>query len=109
MLEDLLRKLGGYVNHADDRGGETNFGITVSVAKAAGWTGPMRDLPRTLAIDIYRRRYWTKPGLDKVATVMPGVAAELFDTGVNMGPGVRRTFCSAASTRSTAALKTGPT
>jgi lysozyme family protein len=92
MLEDLLHKEGGHVDHPDDRGGETNFGITVSVARAAGWTGPMRDLPRDLALGIYRRRYWTQPGFDQVADVMPEVAAELFDTGVNMGPGVAAGF-----------------
>jgi lysozyme family protein len=92
MLEELLRKEGGFVDHADDRGGATNYGITVSVAREAGWRGSMRDLPRDLALTIYRRRYWTKPGFDQVAAVMPDVAAELFDTGVNMGPGVAAAF-----------------
>jgi lysozyme family protein len=30
--------------------------------------------------------YWHGPGFDQVAAVYPRVAAELFDTGVNMGP-----------------------
>jgi lysozyme family protein len=88
LLDDLLDKEGGYVDHCDDRGGATNFGITESVARAAGWRGAMRDLPRELACRIYRARYWTGPGFDRVAGVVPAVAAELFDTGVNMGPGV---------------------
>lgn len=92
LLEALLDKEGGYVDHADDRGGPTNFGITQSVARAAGWTGAMRDLPRDLALAIYRRRYWTAPRFDAVAAIAPGVAAELFDTGVNMGPGVAAGF-----------------
>lgn len=92
MLDELLRKEGGYVDHPDDRGAATNYGITSSVARKAGWTGSMRDLPRDLALAIYRRRYWTQPGFDQVAAVMPDVAAELFDTGVNMGPGVAAGF-----------------
>jgi lysozyme family protein len=92
LLEDLLKREGGFVDHPDDRGGATNFGITESVARAAGWTGSMRDLPRDLALAIYTRRYWIQPGFDAVATVMPAVAAALFDTGVNMGPGVATAF-----------------
>lgn len=92
LLEDLLRKEGGYVDHPDDRGGPTNFGITESVARAAGWAGSMRDLPRDFALAIYRRRYWSAPGFEAVAAIAPAIAAELFDTGVNMGPGVAIAF-----------------
>jgi lysozyme family protein len=92
LLEELLRKEGGYVDHPDDRGGATNYGITESVARAAGWAGAMRDLPRDFALAIYRRRYWSGPGFEAVAAIAPRVAAELFDTGVNMGPGVAIAF-----------------
>ncbi len=92
LLDNLLVKEGGFVDHPDDRGGPTNFGITQTVALAAGWTGSMRDLPRERALGIYRRRYWTLPCFDTVAMITPKVAAELFDTGVNMGPGVAVAF-----------------
>lgn len=92
MLEDLLDREGGYVDHPDDRGGATNFGITRSVAVAAGWAGTMRDLPRDFALGIYRRRYWSVPRFDAVAAIAAEIAAELFDTGVNMGPGVAAGF-----------------
>ena len=52
----------------------------------------MRALPREEALDIYRRLYWLRPGYDHVARRMPMIAAELFDTGVNMGPAVATTF-----------------
>ena len=87
LLAALLRREGGFVDHPDDRGGPTRLGITQAVARAAGWSGPMRDLPQDLAIDIYRRRYWTGPRLDAIAAIAPAVAAEVFDTGVNMGVG----------------------
>lgn len=52
----------------------------------------MRDLPRATAAAIYRRLYWTGPGYDRVASRAPALAAELFDTGVNMGPKVATGF-----------------
>jgi lysozyme family protein len=92
LLAALLRQEGGFVDHPDDRGGPTNFGITRNVARAAGWTGAMPDLPRAVAIGIYRERYWQAPRLDALAAVAPGVAAEVFDTGVNMGVGTAIAF-----------------
>lgn len=92
LLDRLLAKEGGFVDDPADTGGVTNLGITEQVARAAGWQGPMRDLPGDLARAIYRGRYWTGPGFDTVAAVAPMLAAELFDTGVNMGPGVAAGF-----------------
>lgn len=92
LLESLLVREGGYANHPDDRGGETCWGITAAVARGHGYDGPMRDLPRDVARRIYRLRYWTLPKLDLVAALAPAVAAEMFDTGVNMGPGVAVRF-----------------
>ena len=88
LLDELVEREGGFVDHPADRGGPTCWGVTEAVARTAGWTGPMRRLPRTLALDIYRRRYWLAPGLHRVAERAPTLAAELFDTGVNMGPTV---------------------
>ena len=92
LIDALLVREGGYVDNPDDRGGPTNFGITQSVARAAGWAGTMRDLPRDFAAAIYRRRYWATPGFDQIAQVSPTIAAELFDTGVNMGPATATAF-----------------
>ena len=88
MLTQLLKHEGGYVNHSADRGGETNWGVTIAVARANGYTGPMRDMTKEQALDIYRKQYFFKPGFDKVMELSPAIAFELFDTGVNMGPAV---------------------
>lgn len=88
LLDDLIDREGGYVDHPGDRGGPTNWGITQAVARAHGYSGAMRALPRRLAEDIYRKTYWDEPGLGPLAAIFPSIAAELFDTGVNMGPGV---------------------
>lgn len=92
MIETLVGKEGGYSNHPSDTGGETMWGITVAVARANGYTGPMRSMPRDTAKDIYRRKYFVLPGFDRVAEQSAAVAEELFDTGVNMGPSVASTF-----------------
>lgn len=88
QIEALIDREGGYVNHPADRGGPTKFGITEQNARAFGYDGPMRDMPRDTARHIYRARYWKQPRLDEVFLVYPRVAAEMFDTGVNMGPAV---------------------
>jgi lysozyme family protein len=92
LIDEVIDREGGYSNHPADRGGETNWGITNAVARADGYHGPMRDLPRARAEAIYRRLYWLAPALDRVAERAPLLAAELFDTGVNMGPAVAVCF-----------------
>lgn len=85
LIDDVIGREGGYSNHPADKGGPTRWGVTQQVARAYGYKGDMRDFPREQAVEIYRRRYWTQPGFDKVAQRYPRVAEELFDTGINMG------------------------
>lgn len=98
LIDALIEREGGYVDHPADTGGPTCFGITKTVARAHGYTGAIRDLPRGEAAAIYRRIYWQRPGFDRVARRSARVAAELFDTGVNMGPAVAATFLQRALT-----------
>ena len=98
LLDELIDREGGYVDHPADRGGVTKFGITDAVARAHGYRGAMRELPRREAVAIYRRLYWLRPGFDKVAETSARLAAELFDTGANMGPAVAATFLQRALT-----------
>ena len=98
LVDPLLDREGGYVNHPSDRGGPTAYGITQAVARANGYYGPMRALPREEAVAIYRRLYWLRPKLDQLAIRSPALAAELFDTGVNMGPAVGIGFLQRALT-----------
>lgn len=92
LIDALIEREGGYISHPKDRGGPTNYGITEAVARAHGYSGAMRSLPREEAAAIYRRLYWLRPRFDQVAKRSPAVAAELFDTGANMGPAVAATF-----------------
>jgi len=58
----------------------------------------MSALPRGEAEDIYLRLYWKRPKFDEVARRSVRIAAELFDTGANMGPAVAATFLQRALT-----------
>ena len=92
LVDQLIEREGGFVDHPADRGGATKFGITEAVARAHGYGGPMSLLPRDQASAIYPRLYWLRPRFSEVARRAPRIAAELFDTGANMGPGVAATF-----------------
>lgn len=92
LIDEVIEREGGYVNDPRDRGGETKYGITKAVARANGYSGPMRDLPRSTAAAIYRHIYWKRPHFNLIQCFYPRVAAELFDTGINMGTSVAAVF-----------------
>lgn len=92
LVEEVIAREGGYSNHPADRGGPTRWGITEAVARQHGFTGDMRVFPRSEAVAIYRRIYWLRPHFAEVAERAPALAAELFDTGVNMGTGIAARF-----------------
>ncbi|HEY9219558.1 MAG TPA: glycosyl hydrolase 108 family protein [Phenylobacterium sp.] len=77
---------GGYVNHRNDPGGATNHGMTEKVARANGYQGDMRALPKEFAVQVYNKDYIVKPGFEPFLALSPAVAEELIDTGVNTGP-----------------------
>ncbi|MCC7082187.1 MAG: hypothetical protein IT530_16060 [Burkholderiales bacterium] len=84
-FQEVVGIEGGYVNDPADSGGETKYGITIAVARAYGYTGPMRDLPLNTAQRIYRSRYWNLLRLGEIASESEAVARELFDSAVNCG------------------------
>lgn len=92
IFNSILGKEGGYVNNPNDSGGPTNWGITQTTARAHGYTGDMRNLTRDQALAILTADYWTGPRFDQVAQLSSDIAAELCDTGVNMGPSVAAKF-----------------
>jgi lysozyme family protein len=92
LINDVIEREGGYVNHPADRGGPTNWGVTQAVARQNGFHGAMQALPRDEAEAIYKSLYWDAPGFDDIADIAPKLAAELFDTGINMGTGTATGF-----------------
>lgn len=70
---------GGYVNHPDDPGGETKWGIS----KRAYPDVDVKALTREAAVEIYRRDFWNELRLGEVRDQR--VAEKVLDVGVNLG------------------------
>ena len=92
IIDEVLKAEGGYVNDTRDAGGETNFGITIATARASGYAGPMAAMTRDFARGVYMKLYVIAPGFDQIGKLSMLIAAELVDTGVNMGPKVAAQF-----------------
>lgn len=85
-IERTIGKEGKYANHPSDRGGETMWGITEATARRHNYFGPMKTLPRDVAIHIYLTEYYTAPNFGRVADIHEEVGYRLFDAGVLCGP-----------------------
>lgn len=87
LLDDLLRREGGYVNHAADKGGPTKYGITqATLSKHLGHTASIEEvkgLSKELAKEIYLADYYYTP---RINTLPEQLQAQVFDIGVNSGP-----------------------
>ena len=84
IINNIINLEGGYVNNQLDSGGETNYGITKQVASDNGYDGPMNELPRFIAFDIYSDLYWDSVKADAMPIAL---AAEMVDNAINMGSG----------------------
>lgn len=82
-FDRLLGNEGHYSNDPGDPGGPTCWGITQKEARAHGYTGDMRNLPKEFAKKIYLDDYWNILGDD----VGPAIKFQAFDFGVNAGVG----------------------
>jgi len=84
-----IEKEGGFSNDAEDRGGRTNLGISEAVFEDAlrrdiiSGISDIRFLTIAQAKAIYKADYWFPIKLDMVLN--QEIAAEIFDTAVNMG------------------------
>lgn len=88
MIEDILRREGGFVDHPNDRGGPTNFGITLRTLAASRGTEVTRDDVRRMtqaeAKGIYETRYFTRPRINQLPVEIQPL---VFDMAINHGPG----------------------
>lgn len=88
MIDDILSREGGFVNHPADRGGPTNFGVTQ--ATLSSWRGREATIDdvKILTIDeareIYRTKYYVGPKIDKLPNLIQPL---VFDMSINHGPG----------------------
>ncbi len=87
ILDEVIRREGGYVHDPVDRGGPTKYGITKRTLRA--WRGQsvtaddVQRLTKTEARAIYRRRYVDDPGF---ARLPDPLRAQVVDDGVLSGP-----------------------
>jgi lysozyme family protein len=79
-IEITLKHEGGYVNHPNDPGGETKFGIT----KRSYTFLDIRKLTKDEAINIYFKDYWAKFNYHLIDN--DTIRNKVFDMGVLMGP-----------------------
>ena len=85
IINELIEREGGFVDHSDDLGGPTKYGVTVAVARASGYRGEMADMPRSKAEEIYLNQYYFQPSFNRLLKYSLSITTELVDTGVNMG------------------------
>lgn len=85
FIGELLLTEGGYVDDPSDSGGETNYGITVAVARENGYTGSMKNMPVETAKKIYKKIFWDSLKLDEFKSQQ--LAEVLCDMSVNAGVG----------------------
>lgn len=88
IIKEVVDREGGYIDHPADKGGPTNFGVTLRTLKA--WRGTdvtstdIRHLERAEAERMLMHKYVLKPGI--FALGWPSVIAKVSDMSVHHGP-----------------------
>jgi len=94
-VETILRHEGGYVNHPNDPGGATNYGVSLRFLRGLdGLEGDfdgdgdvdandILKMTKEDAIAIYKKHWWDKFGYERLDDQR--LATKVFDMAVNMG------------------------
>jgi len=91
MAEAIVAREGGFVDHPDDPGGATNFGVTIHTLRRLGIdldgdgrseVADLRQSSRAQAADISIDHYFIRPGIARLPEVLH---ASVFDMQVNAG------------------------
>ena len=77
-VERVIEREGGYVNHPNDPGAETNMGISIRAHPKED----IKNLTKERAIEIYHRYYWIPSKVEELPTK---IKETYFDMVVNMG------------------------
>ena len=89
IIENIIRREGGFVDHPHDRGGPTNFGITLpTLRRFRGVDVDRTDVERLTeeqATEIYRKLYVEDPRFDLIQDEL--VQEMVVDAGVHHGTG----------------------
>lgn len=87
MLDDIIIKEGGYINHPADKGGPTKYGITLATysyyKKRKCVANELKLISKEYAKQIYKTLYYYKPKIDQLPFKVQPI---IFDIAVNSGP-----------------------
>lgn len=92
----ILFHEGGLVNHKNDPGGATNYGVSLRFLRSTGQiddydfdgdgdidSDDIQRMTKDQACDIYKKHWWEKYGYSRINE--QSIATKLFDMAVNMG------------------------
>lgn len=91
LVDDVLRREGGFVNDPDDLGGATKYGVTIHTMRRFGLDvdgngvvdiRDVKTLPRSAARELYKREYFEGPRIDDLPEALQPT---VFDMYVNAG------------------------
>lgn len=93
-METVFKNEGGYSNIPQDKGGATQYGISLNFLKSLGNSGDInhdgvvdeRDvkaIQKDEAREIYKKEFWDKQGYGRIHNEI--MAEAIFDLAVNMG------------------------
>jgi lysozyme family protein len=94
-IDVILDNEKGFSDRKSDRGGPTNFGISLKFLRSLGKDGDLnldgvidindiKYLDEDKAEDLYQKYFWDENGYDKIQDQR--IATKLFDIAVNCGP-----------------------
>ncbi len=87
IITEIIRREGGFVNHKNDRGGPTNFGVTQRTLsrylQREASIEDVKNMTRETAYEIYERDYYKAPRID---TIPENLHAIVTDASVLYGP-----------------------
>lgn len=89
IINSIIETEGGFVNHPNDPGGPTKYGITLKTLtkyKQNATIADIMNLTKAEAYSIYENEYYKKTRINTIYDVSPDIAAKVLDTAVNMGP-----------------------
>jgi len=87
LINDIIRREGGFVDHPLDRGGPTNYGITLPTLSTyrhrACTVDDIRSITSPTAFSIYYILYYLRPNIGALPVALQAI---ITDMAVNHGP-----------------------
>lgn len=87
IIASIIKREGGYVNHPNDRGGPTKYGVTIRTL--SHWQGiecnaeDVKALSKKEAAEIYLKNYYLSPKIDFLTEALRPF---MLDASVHHGP-----------------------